>query len=332
MNRILIRSGQDYGWVISSLIVFIIAAGGMQNGAPPFISIIGILCGNILLGLRRYYIVDIQKKSIACSWRFLRVVPLLSFRRRPISDFSAVHIRVQYESDGDGDSVKLHLVKLKGSSPLVVAKYTKYLASRKLAEKLSRAMQLPLSDRISGATSIRKPEEISLTLRERLLRSGNTPGLPQPPPNDILQASINDGVATLILAPQPTATFVIVGSQILCGGFIIGGFFIGGFGGLVFGGIGLYTALIFLRGGIASQFPLVVRVSGSAIETRQTMLFRKRIENNSLSEIVFGPQGLFLLGDTTYIVMPYSFSSKKEKEIGIYIRDLMCHVIGSGHV
>ncbi len=156
----------------------------VTNGPPAFFAIpfgsIFALVGLALVFGRRGCRMDKKRRTIQC-WSSL-IVPLKRKLHR-FEDFSAVTVTREVRRS-DKSSYTVYPVRLVGESntKLDLREYQKYPESRALAEEVAKFLELPFADSSAGAEVVRAPDELDLSLKDRVRRSGASQPLPEPPP------------------------------------------------------------------------------------------------------------------------------------------------------
>ncbi|MBI5245204.1 MAG: hypothetical protein HY922_16195 [Elusimicrobia bacterium] len=108
--------------------------------------------------------------------------------------------RVSYREGGSSNS---HPVELSGEEGCVeVVDCGSMLEARIHARQAARALSLPLAEQTASGEKRTPPEELGLSLRERLLKSKAAPREPQAPPNSRLRVSVT-GAGVQVLLPRP---------------------------------------------------------------------------------------------------------------------------------
>ncbi|NOY82208.1 MAG: hypothetical protein GXP31_14515 [Kiritimatiellaeota bacterium] len=157
----------------------------VKNGPPVFFSIpfgsIFVLVGLGLVFGRRGCRMDKKRRTIQC-WSSL-IVPLKQKLYR-FEDFTSVSVTREVRRS-DKSTYIVFPVRLRGEddTKLDLQEFRQYPESRALAEQVAKFLELPFADSSAGAEVVRAPDELDLSLKERVQRSAALQPLPEPPSN-----------------------------------------------------------------------------------------------------------------------------------------------------
>lgn len=256
--------------------------------------------GALALLFRSVVRVDARRERARIWWTLLGA-PLVPLRSIPLADVRAVRI----DQVADGKRTRF-AVGLQAGDARAIWRGRDLLRARRFAERVAHGLSLPLHDDSTGRFRAREPDELDLSLGERLRRAGPPPGLPVPPPGSPLQ--LRDGAESVIRFPgqpvSPLVAIVLLGAP--------------AFSIVVFWLLStprtvalLLPIPVFIEAGfvwaLASALrPKLVVVGPGGVEVRR-LGSRKRIAFADLEELVHARDGLHLLSDEAHVVIPHGW-------------------------
>ncbi|OBS07987.1 hypothetical protein [Acidihalobacter prosperus] len=305
-----------------ALIGLLWAAEGWREGSGLFAlgtSALAILT----LAFRSALRCDRARDRVAHCWTLFGL-PLWVRGRTRLTSLKAVDLygRTRSRQDTDGDVAVWtdYYTVLKGSPTLKLrATRNDYPNARRLAERLASGLDLPLRDHVLKGVRVRRPDELDLTLGERLRRAGEPPAPPaSPPPPLRLLAGGGDALA-LRLPAQPLSWWgYLLAVAIPAFMFTIAWF--------------AHANLLFLIASSAFTAYFAYTLLGSFFPRRLTLdargvtvrwyLRRLHMPWQKLEEIGSTYDGIHLLGDRKHEVLPYQFDA----ESSAYVRNAIAYM------
>lgn len=165
----------------------LLSTSGPSVGLIPALLLSAILCSfGLAVALFRKD-VEIDRDGPTLT-RTLRVGPFSYASDTALSGVDRMGLSTEARVTGSGRNrskkqvypVRFHYAA--GSFYELVAPLD-YSRARRYGERLAGFLQIPFEDSSSGTVVVRQPDELDLTVRERLRSAGTLPPLPTPPPS-----------------------------------------------------------------------------------------------------------------------------------------------------
>lgn len=109
-----------------------------------------------------------------------------SWKRFDLPGVEHIEIKSVTRTDDDDDEKVSYVIGVKGIASGQLCELEEMGAARLVAERVARAAQVPLHNRLFGGWSVRKPDDLDMPLAERWRRAGR-----------LKEAPVIDGVTTL---------------------------------------------------------------------------------------------------------------------------------------
>lgn len=211
---------------------------------------------------------------------------------------------VTRKSGKQGKTVTVYAVDIKGVAGGNLCEREHMLPARLIAERVARALNVPLENRLFGGRSVRKPEDLDVPLAERWRLEGVLKEAPVIGANSSLEVRHLDTTSEIStpVPDFPRAIAALVGLALVAGialaglVFDLGPFFAVGFSLPI---IGIATTLILRHSGRD-----ILRFDASAVEFRQGRLpSRQRMNIAAIEEILVHGDRLVLMGDREHILI-----------------------------
>lgn len=279
------------------------------------------------LGLRNICRIKPVKNRCHIGWHLYDIPLWVS--RFALSDIRAVRVvhKIHRNKYTQGKSVENpdhhYLIYLEGilSSPIQLIRNNKR-AARKLGERLAISIHCPLYDASYGAVIKREPEEVDMSLGERLHHRGHQAEYPGPPSNSKLKILSRGNETQLQFPAHRLPMFVLWIFLLIIAPLVVVLWMANTPETLgILGFIGFITAVILLAY-VNSAQPGYLWLSAEELRT-QKLPFGGRIRMHELEEIILKNSDIMLVSDKKSIAIPYDFSDKAE---AAYVKQLIEYV------
>lgn len=156
---------------------------GGQSASPLFAVLFGMLFalpGLCLMLGRAATVLDKDQEKIITWWGLL--VPFKS-KEQPLEGLDTVTLTKEVRRS-DKSTYTVYPVRLSGGEkPMLLKEPRQYEPARRLAEQAAKFLDLPLEDSTSGEMIRREAGTLDESLRDRILRTGETVEMPERPAN-----------------------------------------------------------------------------------------------------------------------------------------------------
>ncbi|HSN91029.1 MAG TPA: DUF3592 domain-containing protein [Anaeromyxobacteraceae bacterium] len=256
--------------------------------------------GALALSFRSVLRVDARRERARIWWTLLGAL-LVPVRSIPLVDVRAV--RLDHVARGKRTRFE---VGLRAEDATAVWSGPDLLRARRFAERVASGLGLPLQDGSTGRFRTRDPDELEMTLGERLRRDGPEPVLPVPPPGSPFQ--LLEGPESAIRFPgQPLSPAFVVFWLGVPALFIVFFWLLSTPGtAALFLPIPIAIGLAFTWGLLGALGKKTVVVGPAGVEVRM-FGSRRRIAFADLEEVVHARDGLHLLSDEAYLVVSHGW-------------------------
>lgn len=278
-----------------------------ERGATLVWAVLAVT-GALAAATRMRVAVDARRQRLVVRWTLLGL-PVLAVDRLPLRGLEAVVIERRVRRGSKGRDVETFPVTVRGEGALEAWAPGSLLEGRLLGERLARALRVPLRDLAAGRPRVRAPEELDLSLGERLRAGGAPPErAPLPAGSGIaLVAAAAARTATIALPPQPVpGAWALFALAIPAALIALAWGVLPPTGAAVFSVIPALVLAGFAAAIAAKARTVHLVVGPDAVETRGHFS-RRRIPFDRLEEVALDGPDLHLLSDEVHAVVPWDF-------------------------
>ncbi len=281
-----------------------------RGGARPQALAVGAVAF-VILATRIVFRIEPQRGECRVLLT-LAAMPVLALRRVNLSTVQTVEITAEVRTSKHGSRV-VYPVSVIGERELRLWPLGDALAARRLGERLARALGSPLRDGSNGTAACRAPEELNMSLGQRLRHRRRTPEPGSLPARSGIR--VRQGTETVVEFPAQRPPFWILlfalGIAAALGAIFWS--FVPFPNSVIPLGFILFVAGAFSFGFAMTYRPTFLTIGRNAIETRGQIGRGRRIEFARLEEVLEGDADLQLVADDARLGVPYSFADERER-------------------
>jgi len=307
VRRIPIDRVRRFRYLLGSLLLF---AGAVSFWSAPQRALADVpqawllvIAATLLLTYRNYVEVNPGARRVAHRLGFVFTWPWTKFDTGRID---RVELKsAEKDSGGDDDDTRTaYVISVKGESGGQLCEHEQMFPARLVAERVARALNMPLENRLFGGWSVRKPEDLDVSLAERWRQSGRFKTAPVIEGATTLEVRHDDETSELSM---PVARFSR-GIAALVGASLVGAivFLVIQFDLPVLIPGGFILAILYFTIG------MILRHSGRdrlrfGVDTvhyrRGWLLSRQRMDIAEIEEILSSGDRLVLMGDRSHVMI-----------------------------
>jgi len=282
----------------------------------------------LYLAINRVTHIDLERNIIHFGWYLVFIIPVQT-QRAPLEECQSVQLRKKIDKSrtSRGSARVSYPVSLKGTADYEVKVFRSEIKARVFAEKLARLLQLALHDSSYGRRKIRQPQELDMSLGERLLHRGKRPSYPTGGSGARIRTTPEARGVRLRMPGQPLPlwAFALFFAVIISIGTVVW-FTADGIQRVmvlaIMGAIAIYMAYAFIY--MAS--PMALRVTPDQVNYRK-FLSRRTMKLSEVEQLILTRLDMYLVGDKKVMGLPYDFHDKQEAN---YVRDLIRYMAVQG--
>lgn len=257
--------------------------------------------GALFLAYRNYIEIDPAKRRLSHRTGFLYGFARSDHDTESITRITLTTFSVK-RSRG-GSSLNYQLL-VNGYKSMKLCNFDRQWMARLAAERVCRALRVEFDNQRFDVSSVRASHELDLPLAERWRSKGEVKTAPVLDASSTLELASDGDGATLSCPNTPAPILKIILAMIPIVALLV---WIGStspmaaIGVIVFGGIGLSFAIVFI---LSSTGPIVLRVTPTAIECRHGMMPPYgTLPIAEIEELIDEEEGLHLMTDRDFLTI-----------------------------